>query len=128
MQNRVKLQYYHIFLLSILKKLVLVNFRFLSLPSWKSSKSCLTFLVYISISVPYVLQERLILIKSNLQICKFWKWLIFDKQRHCKPFVTQGKCLILMSFTHSMYTIHIATVKPDIKICWFYVKPKSVFF
>ena len=33
-----------------------------------------------------------------------------------------------MSFTHSVYTIHIATVRPDIKLCWFYVKPKSAFF
>ena len=101
MPNGVKLQYYHIFFHSILyQKINLSWFSFLSLSNCYSSKSCLTFLLFTSISLTYVLQGGLILIKLNLQICKFWKWLILDKQRHCKPLVVQGKFLILMSFLY----------------------------
>ena len=66
------------------------------------SQNRLIFLVFISTSLPQVWKEGVIHIKSNLQICKFWKWLIFDKQKHCKPAVAQSKFLILMSFVHSV--------------------------
>ena len=44
---------------------------------------CILFIYNVSTSIICVSVEELTLIESNQQICDFYKWVIFKKQRHC---------------------------------------------
>ena len=48
---------------------------------------CVLFIYTISISIIYVSQEEPSLIASNQQIYDFYKWIIFEKKRHCGKYI-----------------------------------------
>ena len=47
---------------------------------------CVLFIYTISISIICVLQKEPSLVASNQQIYDFFKWIIFEKRRHCRSF------------------------------------------
>ena len=62
-------------------------------------------------------REGLCLLESNQQICDFYSWIIFEKQRHCEP---QSKLfyqqVILQSNTSSC-CVHITSAVNILSIC-----------
>ena len=48
---------------------------------------CVLFIYTISISILCVSREEGSLTESNQQIYDFYKWVIFEKQRHCRKWI-----------------------------------------